>query len=178
MDRCRKVPDFFIKLLGKFWSCKYINKNNFRGDLSDMSAETATLTTGVWESFCVHAITGNACVVTAGHLNKGDPFSVVKQEAQQQSVQVADYLLWSNRLPSDQASHLVRRQCMATKFGQHVNINNIQVCLVKPDTFKPESIINRTFFGRRIRARRLKLRCCKPESAINWTLFGEPTCPV
>ena len=57
-------------------------------------------------------------------------------------------------------------------------INQLQVCLVKPDTFKPESIINRTFFGRRIRARQLKLRCCKPESAINQTLFGEPTCPV
>ena len=55
---------------------------------------------------------------------------------------------------------------------------DVQVCLVKPDTFKPESIINRTFFGRRIRARQLKLRSCKPESAIDRTLFGEPTCQV
>ena len=39
----------------------------------------------------------------------------------------------------------------------------VQVCLVKPDIFKPESITNRTFFGRRVRARRLKQRSCKLE---------------
>ena len=54
----------------------------------------------------------------------------------------------------------------------------VQVCLVKPDTFRPESIINRTFFGRRIRVPRLKLCSCTLESVINRILFGEPTCPV
>ena len=48
---------------------------------------------------------------------------------------------------------------------------DVQAWLVKPDTFKPESTINRTIFERRIPARRLKLHSYNPEYAINRTLF-------
>ena len=46
----------------------------------------------------------------------------------------------------------------------------IQVWLVTPDTYKPESIMNWTIFGRRIPADRLKLRSYNLESTVNRTL--------